>query len=123
MARGFLATVRAPDFLRPDTDRWLARMFDRVTQVGGEVSAARGGQTLLVAGLLVLALRREDADLGRQIRAILGAKGLNAGSALTRLADHEDRTALQRDRIVALASLIGASELEHWPGLIEEPAR
>jgi hypothetical protein len=76
-----------------------------------------------VAGLLVLALRREDADLGRQIRAILGAKGLNAGSALTRLAEHEDRTALQRDRIVALASLIGASELEHWPGLIEEPAR
>jgi len=123
MARGFLATVRAPDFLRPDTDRWLARMFDRVTQVGDEVSAARGGQTLLVAGLLVLALRREDADLGRQIRAILGAKGLNARAALTRLAEHEDRTALQRDRIVALASLIGASELEHWPGLIEEPAR
>jgi hypothetical protein len=53
----------------------------------------------------------------------LGAKGLNARSALTRLAEHEDRTALQRDRIVALASLIGASELGHWPGLIDEPAR
>ena len=117
MAKGFRSSVCAPDFLRPDTDRWLARMFDRLSQIGGEDGAADGGQTLLLAGLLVLALRREDADLGRQVRAIVRANGLRAGSALRQLAKHVDRTALQHDRIVALSLLIGAGELEAlaWP--------
>jgi uncharacterized membrane protein YccC len=117
MAKGFLASVRMPDLLRPNTDRWLARMFDRLTQVGGEDGAVDGGQALLLAGLLVLALRREDADLGRQVRTIVQAKGLKAGSALGQLANHVGRTALQHDRIVALSLLIGAGELELWPGL------
>jgi uncharacterized membrane protein YccC len=123
MAKGFRATVRAPDFLRPDTDRWLARMFDRLTQVGDDDGATDGGQTLLLAGLLVLALRREDADLGRQVRAIVQAQGLRAGSALRQLASHVDRTALQHDRIVALSLLISADELKLWPGLGEEHVR
>src|ERR1700733_15141624 len=123
MAKGFLAGVCASDFLRPDTDRWLARMFDRLTQIGGEDGATDGGKTLLLAGLLVLALRREDADLGRQVRAIVQAKGLNTGSALRQLANHVDCTTLQHDRIVALSLLIGADELKLWPGLAEERAR
>jgi hypothetical protein len=76
--RAFLPACARRTFLRPDTDRWLARMFDRLTQVGGDDGAIDGGQTLLLAGLLVLALRREDADLGRQVRAIVRAKGLKA---------------------------------------------
>jgi uncharacterized membrane protein YccC len=120
MAKGFRASVWAPDFLRPDTDRWLARMFDRLTQVGG---ATDGGQTLLLAGLLVLTLRGEDADLGRQVRAILRAKGLRAGSALRQLANDVDQTVLQHDRIVALSLLIDADELKLWPGLAGEHAR
>ena len=123
MAKGFLASLRTPDFLRLDTDRWLARMFDRLTQIGGEDGAPDGGKTLLLAGLLVLALRREDADLGRQVRAIVQAKGLRAGSALRRLANQVDCTALQHDRIVALSLLIGAGELKLWPGLTGEHAR
>jgi uncharacterized membrane protein YccC len=123
MAKGFRASVCAPDFLRPDTDRWLARMFDRLTQIGGEDGATNGGQTLLLAGLLVLALRREDADLGREVRASVQAKGLNAGSALRQLANHVDRTALQHDRIVALSLLLGADELKLWPGLAGDHAR
>jgi uncharacterized membrane protein YccC len=123
MAKGFLASVCAPDILRPDTDRWLARMFDRLTQVSGEDGATSGGQTLLVSGLLVLALRREDIDLGRQVRAIVRGKALEVGSALEQLANDMDRTTLQHDRIVALSLLIGANELQHWPGLTEEHAR
>ena len=119
MVKGFRATVRAPDFLRPDTDRWLARMFDRLTQTGGEDGATIGGQTLLLAGLLILALRREDSDLGREVRAIVHAKGLKASSALRQLADNEGHTVLQHNRIVALSLLIGADELELWPGLAE----
>jgi hypothetical protein len=98
-------------------------MFDRLTQVGGEDGAADGGQTLLLAGLLILALRREDADLGRQIRAIVLANGLRSGSALRQLANHADRTALQHDRIVALSLLIGADQLELWPGFAGEHGR
>jgi hypothetical protein len=120
MAKGFLASVCAPDFLRPDTDRWLARMFDRLTQVGDEDGATDGCQTLLLAGLLGLALRREDSDLGRQVRAVVRAQGLKAGSALRQLANNVDRTTLQHDRIVALSLLIGAGELELWPGLAGE---
>ena len=123
MAKGFRASVSAPDLLRPDTDRWLARMFDRLTQVGHDDGAAEGGQTLLLAGLLVLALRREDADLGRQLRAIVQAKGLQAGAALNRLANQGGCTALQHDRIIALSLLIGASELKFWPGLAGERVR
>jgi uncharacterized membrane protein YccC len=119
MVKGFRATVRAPDFLRPDTDRWLARMFDRLTQTGAEDGATIGGQTLLLAGLLVLALRREDSDLGREVRAIVRAKGLKASSALRQLADNEGHTVLQHNRIVALSLLIGADELELWRGLAE----
>jgi uncharacterized membrane protein YccC len=117
MAKGFRASVRTPDLLRPDTDRWLARMFDRLTQVGHDDGATDGGQTLLLAGLLVLALRREDADLGRQVRAIVQAKGLQAGAALGRLANQVDCTALQYDRIIALSLLIGSRELKFWPRL------
>ena len=117
MAKGFRASVCTPDLLRPDTDRWLARMFDRLTQVGHDDGATDGGQTLLLAGLLVLALRREDADLGRQVRAIVQAKGLQAGAALGRLANQVDCTALQYDRIIALSLLIGSRELKFWPRL------
>jgi uncharacterized membrane protein YccC len=120
MAKGFLASVRAPDFLRPDTDRWLARMCDRLTQIGDEDGATNGGQALLLAGLLGLALRREDSDLGRQVRAIVRTQGLKAGSALKQLANNMDRTTLQHDRIVAMSLLIGAGELELWPGLAAE---
>jgi uncharacterized membrane protein YccC len=123
MAKGFLASVRMPDLLRPDTDRWLARMFDRLSQVGGEDGAVDGGQTLLLAGLLVLALRREDADLGRQVGAIVWGKGLEAGSALRQLASHVDHSALQHDQIVALSLLIDADELKRWPGFAGEHAR
>ena len=117
MAKGFLASACAPDFLRPDTDRWLARMFDRLAQVGDEDGAINGGQTLLLAGLLCLALRREDSDLGRQVGAVVRAQGLKASSALRQLANNVDRTTLQHDRIVALSLLICAGELEFWPGL------
>jgi uncharacterized membrane protein YccC len=123
MAKGFLACACAPDLLCPDADRWLARMFDRLTRIGDENGAADGGQTLLVAGLLVLALRREDADLGRQIRALVQVKGLNSGSALAQLADDVDRSSGQHDRIVALSLLIGADELKLWPDLAGEHAR
>jgi hypothetical protein len=92
-------------------------MFDRLTQVGHDEGATDGGQTLLLAGLLVLALRREDADLGRQVRAIVQAKGLQAGAALGRLANQVDCTALQYDRIIALSLLIGSRELKFWPRL------
>jgi hypothetical protein len=98
-------------------------MFDRLTRVGRDDGAAEGGQTLLLAGLLVLALRREDADLGRQLRAIVQAKGLQAGAALNQLADQAGCTAVQHDRIIALALLIGASELKFWPGLAGEGVR
>jgi hypothetical protein len=73
--------------------------------------------------LLVLALRREDADLGRQLRAIVQAKGLQAGAALNRLAKQGGCTALQHDRIIAVSLLIGASELKFWPGLAGERVR
>jgi hypothetical protein len=112
--------LRTPDFLRLDTNRWLARMFDRLTQVGDEDGATKGGQTLLLAGLLGLALRREDSDLGHQVRAIMRAHGLKASAALRQLANNVDRTTLQHDRIVALSLLIGAGELELWPGLAGE---
>jgi uncharacterized membrane protein YccC len=120
MAKGFLASVCAPDFLRPDTDRWLARMFDRLTQVGDEDGAINGGQALLLAGLLGLALRCEDPELGRQVGAVVRAQGLKAGSTLRQLVDNVDCTTLQHDRIVALSLLIGAGELELWPDLAGE---
>jgi uncharacterized membrane protein YccC len=120
MAKGFLASVCAPDFLRPDTDRWLARMFDRLTQVGDEDGAINGGQALLLAGLLGLALRREDPDLGRQVGAVVRAQGLKAGSTLRQLVNNVNYTTLQHDRIVALSLLIGAGELELWPDLAGE---
>ena len=56
-------------------------------------------------------------------RAIVRAKGLKASSDLMRLADDEDYTALQHDRIVALSLLIGTGELEFWPDLVGEKAR
>jgi len=61
MAKGFLASVCAPDFLRPDTDRWLARMFDRLTQVGDE-----DGACAIVAPMPGSA-GREAAELERAI--------------------------------------------------------
>ena len=84
------------------------------------IHAVDGGQALLLAGLLVLTLRREDADLGRQVRAIVQAKGLKAGSTLRQLVNNVNYTTLQHDRIVALSLLIGAGELELWPDLAGE---
>jgi hypothetical protein len=95
-------------------------MFDRLTQVGDEDGAINGGQALLLAGLLGLALRREDPDLGRQVGAVVRAQGLKAGSTLRQLVNNVNYTTLQHDRIVALSLLIGAGELELWPDLAGE---
>jgi hypothetical protein len=48
---------------------------------------------------------------------VVRAQGLKASSALRQLANNVNRTTLQHDRIVALSLLIGAGELEFWPGL------
>ena len=115
MARGLRVVACWPRLLLPSHDRWLGRMSDRLAQLAPEdAEANRGGQTLLLAGSLLLAVRREDDQLGRDVGAAIWG-GKRGGAAALRVTG--GLAPLQRERLAALTTLLDAGTLAGWPGL------
>jgi uncharacterized membrane protein YccC len=81
MVRDVCAAAQRPAFLLPRTDSWLARMFDRLNQIGTEDAAIQdAGQTLTLVGHKLLLIRERDDDLGRRAgRILLRNSELNSG--------------------------------------------
>ena len=81
-------------------------MFERAELLAPDGEAAvAAGHTLMLAGLLLLTLRRHDDALGLRAGVIVTAGGPDMSGALAALAaDHED-DALQCRRLLALAIL------------------
>ena len=118
MANDLRAVACRPSCLLPVGERWLARMSDRLAQLGPEGPAATGGgEALLLLGLLLLALRRSDDRLGREIGRLLWSGGPGTGAEIERLAARRGGTPLQRDQVAALSRLLGADGLQGWPGV------
>ena len=116
MAGDVAAAARRPAILLPTVDRWLARMSDRLAQLAPDGPAtSRHGQVVLLAGLLLLALRRDDDRLGREVGAFVTA---GRGAALGRVALRPGLAPRQRDRIAALGALLRTAELADWPASV-----
>ena len=115
MAKGFRASVCTPDLLRPDTDRWLARMFDRLMQVGHDDRATDGARRCCWPACWYWRFGARMLISGARYAQLCRRKGLQAGAALGRLANQVDCTALQHDPIIALSLLIGSRELKFCP--------
>jgi hypothetical protein len=82
MVQDVCAAARRPAFLLPPTDKWLARMFDRLSQIGTEDAAIQAaGETLTLVGHRLLALRELDDDLGRRVGRILSSNSKLTGGA------------------------------------------
>lgn len=118
MAMGLRAVASRPAFLLPHTGGWLERMFDRLSQLPAERGAGESGSALLLVGLLLLALRREDEPLGCQVGRIVLTQGAQAGTALEQLAGRAACASLQRGRIQAIASLLAGCAQGEWPGIL-----
>ena len=113
MAGDVAAAARRPAILLPPVDRWLARMSDRLVQLAPDGPAtARHGLVVMLAGLLLLALRRDDDGLGREVGGFVTA---GRGAALGRMALRPGLEPRQRDRIAALGALLRTAELADWP--------
>jgi hypothetical protein len=104
--------------LLPPPDRWLARSFERLALIEPEVGDRRRGETLLLSGLLLLALRRGDGDLGREAGRIVWSafaggrpSALPPGARLRAITGRPAIPPLDAERVVALASLVTALEL------------
>ena len=76
-------------------------------------SVRRGAQDLIVAGALILALRRDDDRFGRDV----GAAVWLGDASLSTIAGRAGLPELQRARVVALAGLMDRERLAGWPGL------
>jgi uncharacterized membrane protein YccC len=109
------AAVRNP-LLLPPPDRWLARTFGRLALVQQDAEVARDGETLLLVGLLTLALRTADAEAGYEVGRIVlralapGPSDAGLSGRLRLIAARPDLPALQAARIGALAILIADLE-------------
>ena len=115
IAAGLRTIARRPRHFLPSADAWLVPMAERLASLDLEPEPVRvTGQSLLLAGLILLALRRDDDQLGRAVGAALTDIGPIGTPALDRLASAA--APLQRDRIDAIARLLGPS-VEYWPGL------
>jgi hypothetical protein len=123
MVRDVCAVAQRPGFLLPQTDKWLARMFDRLDQIGTEGAAIQeAGQTLILVGHRLLALRELDDDLGRRVGQILSKNGSpNRGvcTSLKRLASDAAGTGHPKAlrEIIEIAALLeaGRAAMSSWP--------
>jgi uncharacterized membrane protein YccC len=123
MVRDVYAVAQRPTLLLPPSDKWLARMFDRLDQIETEGAAIRAaGITLILVGHRLLALRELDDDLGRRAGQILMKNsGPNSGvcSSLKRLASDPAGTGNPKALrgIFEIATLIeaGSPAMSAWP--------
>lgn len=105
-----------PAALLPRPDRWMAPMFERAALLAADGPDAVGdAYALMLAGLLVLALRREDDRLGRAAGCAVVA-GTVPG-ALAALAEAPGVPDGQRRRLRALAAVLPDGAPPGFPGL------
>ena len=93
-------------------------MFERAALLAPEGAAAvADAHTLMLVGLLLLVIRRQDDLLGRQIGRLLldGGPGLAGRLAGPPASGNGD--GLQRRRLVALAALLEPGVPSGFPGL------
>ncbi|MCQ8240175.1 FUSC family protein [Rhizosaccharibacter radicis] len=124
LVRGVRAVAFHPRFLLPPRDRWMARGFGRLALITGDGEAHEDAQTMLLIGLLLLALRRVDDRLGRRVAgivwdAVAAAPAVVAErcAELDGLAAGAGAVSLQGERIGALALLLRGLQLGPWPDL------
>ena len=117
IAAALRAAAGLPAFLLPHSGRWCSPMFERARLLEPDGRAAvDDAHTLMLAGLLVLALRRDDDPLGRQAGRLITSGSANPAGKLDAYADGCENP-LQRARLRALATLFAAGVSSGFPGL------
>ncbi len=119
LSRGLQAAARRPLALLPHPMRWCAPMLERAAFLAPDgTEAVADARTVTLAGLLVLALRRDQDAMGRQAGAILASGRPGLADDLAALAAATP-AGVQRDRVDALARLLRNGMPPGFPGLSE----
>ncbi len=118
IGRAVGAIAWMPAWLLPHAGRWCAPMFERAALLGPEGAAAMAdAETLMLVGLLLLVIRRQDDRLGRDVGRLLGQGGPNLTDRLARLPSSRSGDGLQGRRLMALAALLPTGMPPGFPGL------
>ncbi len=118
IGRAVSGVCKRPAFLLPNPGRWCAPMFERAALLAPEGDdAVAQAHTLMLAGLLLLVLRRQDDRLGRQAGRLLTQGGPDLADRLAGLRTPGCDDGLQRRRLTALAALLPAGVPSGFPGL------
>ena len=118
IGRAVGAIAWMPAWLLPRTGRWCAPMFERVALLKPEGAAAvADAETLMLVGLLLLVVRRQDDRLGRDVGRLLGQGGPDLADKLVRLHNVRRGDGLQGQRLTALATLLRTGMPPGFPGL------
>jgi len=117
IGRAVSAAARLPAILLPHPGRWCASMFERAALLAPEgTGAVAQAHTLMLAGLLLLVLRRQDDALGRQAGRVITEGGPDLSGRLARLQTSSNQ-GLERRRLAALAALLEPGVPPGFPGL------
>ncbi len=118
IGRAVRAAARRPALLLPNPGRWCAPMFERAALLAPEgTGAVAQAHTLMLAGLLLLALRRHDDALGRRAGRMLLGGGPDLAGRLARLRVSGAGSDLEGRRLMALAALLEPGVPAGFPGL------
>jgi uncharacterized membrane protein YccC len=123
MVRDVRAAALWPSALLPPPQRWLARMFDRLSRLSEESPTIQeGAQTLLLVGQGLLALHDTDDDLRRRAGRLIFTDSI-ANETIETMATQLDLVAAAcanpraRDELLDLSRLleVGRNAIATWP--------
>ncbi len=120
MVNALHALVRRPRVLLPKPEQWCAPMFERLALIapdGAETLA--GGKTLMLVGLLMLALRASDEDGGRRIGKVLAAEGFHPGPEFQEIAAAFPAGSVQALRAETIGTLLHGGVPGAFPGVYQ----
>jgi len=117
IGRAVCAAALRPAILLPHPGRWCAPMFERAALLAPEgTGAVAEAHTLMLVGLLLLVLRRQDDALGQEAGRVIAEGGPDLSEKLARLQASSSQ-GLQRRRLAALAALLKPGVPPGFPGL------
>lgn len=123
IVRAVHAAARLPAILLPRPGRWCAPMFERAALLAPEGPAAVAqAHTLMLAGLLLLVLRRHNDVLGREAGRLVVEGGADLAGRLAGLQTSGGGQGLERRRLAALAALLEQGVPSAFPDLAAEAA-
>jgi Fusaric acid resistance protein family len=123
IGRAVRTVATCPAILLPHPGRWCAPMFERAALLTPEgATSVAQAHTLMLIGLLLLIMRRDDKALGKQAGRIIIKGGPGLAERLGQLQTHGGSEGVERRRLMALAALLEPGLPPKFPDLSPQVA-